>query len=171
MVPVFLLTISSTSTARSILIALSIYILAAVTDWLDGCLARRMNVVSNFGKIADPLADKMLVLSALAVLTWASPFALPKVIFFVILAREIVITIMRELYQRRRIVVPADKLGKLKTFMQMVGVIAVMLLWARFHETTTTPPSWIIMTVNIWWWLVAGITLVSGMNYLINRQR
>ncbi len=166
LVPVFLLVIANRSIEYSFHLALLIFVVAAATDWLDGFLARRWDIVSDFGKIADPLADKMLVLSALAVLAWASPFAISKAVFFIILFREALITVMREIYQRRGIVVPADHLGKLKTVMQMAGILAALSLWAALRSQ----PRWVVVSMNIWWWLVAGITLISGVNYLIHSR-
>lgn len=147
LVPVFLLVISSAAIAYNIYLALLIYCLAAITDWLDGFLARRMNVISNFGKIADPLADKMLVLSALAVLTWKSPFNLSEAIFVIILLREVFITTLREIYHARGIVMPADKLGKIKTVMQMSGIVIALFLWASQPEMA----DWLITAMNVWW--------------------
>lgn len=142
--------------------ALAIFIVASFTDYLDGMLARKLDVISDFGKIMDPLADKLLVLSALSGLCWLPPFYLSKAIFFIILARELLITIMREVYQKRGIVVAADKLGKLKTVMQMLGIIVALSFWAAQDEVSV----WVIKSVSIWFWIVAAITVISGFNYL-----
>ncbi|MDP2173231.1 MAG: CDP-diacylglycerol--glycerol-3-phosphate 3-phosphatidyltransferase [Candidatus Cloacimonadaceae bacterium] len=161
LIPVFLY--YTFSPQGSIAIALIIFAVASFTDFLDGYLARRMKVISNFGKLMDPLADKLLVLSALAGLTWLPPFRLHIAIFCVILVRELAITILREIYKKKGIIVPADKLGKIKTLMQMSGIIAAYALWA-WHDPI---PSELITIIAIWFWLVAGITLSSGLNYLI----
>ncbi|MDZ4182769.1 MAG: CDP-diacylglycerol--glycerol-3-phosphate 3-phosphatidyltransferase, partial [Candidatus Cloacimonadaceae bacterium] len=136
------------------------------TDFLDGYLARKMNVISNFGKLMDPLADRLLVLSALAGMTWLLPYRLHLAIVLIILARELAITILREIYKQKGIIVPADKLGKIKTVMQMTGIIVAYALWA-WHPNI---PASLITLISIWFWVVAGITLYSGMNYLIGAK-
>lgn len=165
--PVFLWLTFGCRAEGSLYWALAVFVVAAVTDWLDGKIARKYNIISNFGKIWDPLADKMIVLAALAALTWKAPFHLPVVIFVVIALREILVTILREVYARRSIIMPADRLGKLKTMMQMVGIVACLLLWAVDYT-----PLNIIIGSYVWFYMVALITTVSGLNYfMINRNR
>lgn len=148
-------------------IAFWLFAAASATDYLDGYLARRMNVITDFGKIWDPLADKLLVLAALAGLTWAGPFRLHVMIFILIAARELAITILREIYKKKGIVVAADKLGKLKTVTQMAGLIAAYAMWSWFMPV----PSASITTIQIWFWAVTAITLLSGMNYLLTKRQ
>ncbi|MDD2228841.1 MAG: CDP-diacylglycerol--glycerol-3-phosphate 3-phosphatidyltransferase [Candidatus Cloacimonetes bacterium] len=162
LVPLFLYFLFVSVNEQRSWIVLTVFIVAAFTDYLDGMLARKYNVISDFGKIMDPLADKLLVLSALSGLCWLPPFYLSRVIFFIILARELLITILREVYQKRGIVVAADKLGKLKTVMQMLGIIVALFFWAAQNEVAV----WLIQTVSIWFWMVAAITVISGFNYL-----
>ncbi|MCB5252856.1 MAG: CDP-diacylglycerol--glycerol-3-phosphate 3-phosphatidyltransferase [Candidatus Cloacimonadaceae bacterium] len=142
--------------------SLFFFVLASLTDYIDGSLARAWNVVSNFGKIMDPLADKLLVLSALAGLCWLPPFSLSPIIFFVILIRELGITILREVYLRRGIVVAAGNLGKLKTVMQMAGIIFALACWTFLPRIS----SGLKLGVSLWFWLVACITVISGLNYI-----
>ena len=139
---------------------LLVFCLAAVTDFLDGYLAREWNVISNFGKIADPLADKLLVLAALAALTWMPPFRLWLPIFLVIAARELVITLLREAKKRRGEIMPADKLGKLKTVLQMAGIIVAFALWAWWPGLNRPA----VLAVNLWFVLVALLTFYIGLN-------
>ncbi len=142
--------------------ALFLFAAASLTDWLDGFLARRWQVISDFGKIMDPLADKLLVLSALAGITWNSPFRLNTFIFSIIFARELIITILREIYKKRGIIVAADKLGKLKTFMQMLGLVLAYAFWAWMKVI----PEYILTIINTWFWLILAITIVSATSYL-----
>lgn len=165
-IPLFLWLVFGSTSPDAITWALLLFAAAALTDWLDGYLARKWNVISDFGKIMDPLADKLLVLSALAGITWKPPFNLCAVIFAVILVRELVITILREIYKSRGIIVPADKLGKIKTVMQMTGLTASYALWAWKPEIGNG----IHIAVTAWFWLVAVITLISGANYLMARR-
>jgi len=162
-IPLFMWLVFASDDPSAIQTALFLFAAAAFTDWLDGYLARKWKVVSDFGKIMDPLADKLLVLSALAGITWKLPFRLNMAIFFIILVRELLITILREVYKSRGIIVPADKLGKLKTVMQMTGLVAAYAIWAWMPDI----PQSIFSIINVWFWLVAAITLISGANYLM----
>ena len=165
-IPLFLWLVFGSSAPSAIQTALFVFAAAAVTDWLDGFLARKWQVVSDFGKIMDPLADKLLVLSALAGITWKPPFQLCAVIFFSILVRELVITILREIYKSRGIIVPADKLGNLKTVLQMTGLTAAYALWAWMPKISYN----VLVIMNVWFWLVAVITIISGLNYILAKS-
>ena len=165
LIPVFAWYLFFTSFDCSIWMALLVFIIASLTDYWDGFLARKYNIISNFGKIMDPLADKLLVLTALGGLTWLQPYRLSPFIFWLILGRELLITILREIYKNRGIIVAADKLGKLKTVTQMLGIIAAYLLWAWGKAGNTA-----VMLISFWFWLVTLLTLVSGANYLKPRR-
>ena len=162
LVPVFLYYLFVSVNDMRVEISLLIFLIASFTDYLDGMLARKMQVVSDFGKIMDPLADKVLVLSALAGLCWLPPYQLSKIIFYIILVRELLITILREVYQHKGIVVAADIFGKVKTVMQMLGIIAAFILWVLLP---IIPPS-VHLVIDLWFALVAGVTVASGFNYL-----
>ncbi|MCB5258758.1 MAG: CDP-diacylglycerol--glycerol-3-phosphate 3-phosphatidyltransferase [Candidatus Cloacimonadaceae bacterium] len=164
LVPVFILLIFFCQSENHIIWAFFVFIIATITDFLDGYLARKWKVISDFGKIADPLADKLIVLSALAALTFLPPYKLFVLIFIVIALREIVITIMREILKKQGIVMPADKLGKWKTSLQMIGIILALFLWAWFPEIALKSTTRLI--ANIWFSLVALLTVYSGLNYL-----
>ena len=161
LIPVFAWQIYAQPYFNSIWLALIIFCVASFTDYLDGALARRHNIVSNFGKIMDPLADKLLVLTALASLCLLEPFRLSWIIFGIILIREVLITILREVYKKRGIIVAADKLGKIKTVMQMLGLIAAFFFWGANYTPTSVK-----LAISIWFWLVAAITVISGANYI-----
>ncbi len=148
------------------MIALILFVVGAFTDYLDGSIARRYNIISDFGKIMDPLADKFLVLAALAGLTWLPPYRLPLLIFVIISLRELIITILREIYKHRKIVIPADKLGKVKTVMQMAGIVVAMLLWAITPDVSPL----VVVCIRAWFWIVAIITIISGLNYIVKPQ-
>ncbi|MEN6445126.1 MAG: CDP-diacylglycerol--glycerol-3-phosphate 3-phosphatidyltransferase [Candidatus Cloacimonas sp.] len=162
LVPVFLYFLFWSPSSANIVIALIIFIVASVTDYLDGKIARQLNLISDFGKIMDPLADKLIVLSALAGLCLLPPFQISVVIFIIIFLRELIITILREVYQKQGIVIAADIFGKLKTVLQMAGIIIALLFWAYFEPV----PQVVILVINIWFWFVALITVLSGLNYV-----
>jgi len=159
--PVFIILAIYVHTPSALYWAWIVFVVAALTDWLDGAIARKYNIVSNFGKIWDPLADKFIVLSALAALVWKAPFHLHWLIFAVILLREVAVTIMREVYAKQRIIIPADKWGKLKTVLQMVGIVLCLGLWAL-----NIVPQLVITGSQIWFWVVTAVTVLSGLNYI-----
>ncbi len=165
LIPVFLWLAFFNRTGDHIAWALLVFAIAAFTDFLDGYLARKWNAISDFGKIADPLADKLLVLSALAALTWhpGSPYQLWTWIFAVIAVREAYITILREVLKKKGFVMPADRLGKWKTVLQMAGIVITFALWAWLPGKAPE----FRLAANLWFSAVALLTLYSGLNYLM----
>jgi CDP-diacylglycerol--glycerol-3-phosphate 3-phosphatidyltransferase len=163
--PVFLYLAIWGQSSAALVWAVIIFVVAALTDWLDGAIARKYKIISNFGKIWDPLADKFIVLAALGVLTWRSPFRLHWLIFVIIAVREVLVTVLRESYARRNIIMPADKWGKLKTLMQMLGIIFCLVCWA-----VGWLPVVAVSGARVWFWLVALVTLYSGINYLMVKR-
>ncbi len=151
--------------------AWAVFVVAALTDWLDGTIARKYNIISDFGKLWDPLADKLIVLSALGVLTWTPPFRLCWVIFALVALREIAITILREVWSRRRLIIPADRWGKLKTVLQMVGIIACLGCLAFGIITPGDERSPLAVIGRAWFWLVAAVTVLSGLNYILAKRK
>ena len=143
-------------------VAAILFIVAIVTDSVDGFLARSRNLVTDFGKLVDPIADKILVGAALVTLSILGE--LWWWVTIVILAREFGITIFRFLMLRDH-VIPAGSLGKLKTVVQSVAVsLALLPLWTVFGE-------WVLW-VN---WTLMGaalvLTVVSGVQYLWDARR
>ena len=109
-------------------IALLVFLAASFTDYLDGVIARNRNLITDFGKLMDPLADKILTASAFICLI---PYgALPAWAVIVIISREFLITGLRLLASSKGIVLPAEKLGKHKTAWQMITIIFFLLLLA-----------------------------------------
>jgi CDP-diacylglycerol--glycerol-3-phosphate 3-phosphatidyltransferase len=125
---IFFVGFLSSSTHWGDVIALLIFIAASVTDWLDGYLARRLNQITNFGKLMDPLADKVLVASALICLI--PLHALPSWAVIVIIAREFLITGLRQLAASQGVILPADPLGKHKTAWQFITILFFLTLLA-----------------------------------------
>ena len=147
--------------------AAAIFSLAAVTDWLDGWLARRWQVVTVLGKFLDPLADKLIVMAALIMLI---PHGrVPAWAVFIILAREIVVTGLRSIASSEGVVIAASDLGKYKTIFQMVAIIGLLLhydyywlfglRWELFHVD--------MHNVGIsYFWVAFVLTVWSGGDYL-----
>jgi CDP-diacylglycerol--glycerol-3-phosphate 3-phosphatidyltransferase len=106
---------------NSRLAALILFVIAAASDMLDGYLARKRNLVTNFGKLMDPLADKMLVCSMLAAMTARG--AVPAWVTILVVGRELYISGVRQLALERNVVVAASSLGKIKTILQMAMIV------------------------------------------------
>jgi CDP-diacylglycerol--glycerol-3-phosphate 3-phosphatidyltransferase len=140
-------------------LALILFVAAALTDWLDGHLARKWRIESDFGRLFDPLADKLLVVVTFVGLLGAG--LLPVWFVSLVVAREFLITGIRLLAGQKGVVLAAEKVGKHKTFTQMVTAIVGLLLLALDpgHQTGR-----IVLEVAIW--ITALITAGSGLYYL-----
>lgn len=154
-IPFFVLCmlLPSDSTALRIL-ALIFFCGAAITDWFDGKLARKYHLVTNFGKFMDPLADKLLVCSALICLM--AKGQLPAWIVIIIIAREFIISGFRLLASDNGIVIAASYWGKFKTASQMIMIILLILNLGGFMQ--------IVNTVFIYLALV--LTIISAVDYI-----
>lgn len=143
------------------LIAAIIFILASFTDWLDGQLARKYHLVTNFGKLLDPLADKLLVMSAFVSFVGLGSMASWMVIL--ILAREFAVTGLRLVAVEEGEVIAASKIAKWKTFSQMVAVILFLFNNVPFG-TNGFPLSQLIL------WIAVILTVLSGADYFYKNR-
>ncbi len=165
LVPVFVLLMVPDSTAAR-LGALAVFLVAAATDKLDGHIARSRGLVTSFGKIADPIADKALVLGALLVL-WAEG-TIPWWVPVVIIVREVGITLMR-LAMVRRAVMAASNGGKLKTVLQFSFIIGYLVPWESL-----LPGAAADVVLGIIWWVMViavAVTVVTGLDYVVRAIR
>ena len=133
------------------LLAAVVFVIASATDALDGWLARRRSMVTSFGKLMDPLADKLLITAALVSLV--ALYRLDAWVAMVIIAREFAVTGLRQLAMEHGEVIPASVWGKLKTVAQVAMVLALILV--------EDSPLWLDGLI----WLTVGITIVSGADY------
>lgn len=153
-------------------VALVSFVIAAISDYLDGWLARKLGLVTAMGKLLDPLADKVLVCSAFVYLS-AEGFC-PVWVTVVILAREFLVTGLRQISVEAGHVMAADRLGKWKTGLQLTFCITC-LVWLAVGSNDagnpvlallrylSDPQGWLIPASL---WLALGLTLLSGWNYL-----
>lgn len=153
-------------TPRDCLWAAIVYSLAALTDLLDGYLARRWNVVSVLGKFLDPLADKLLVMATLVWLVELGRF--PAWVVVILLAREISITALRSIASSEGVVIAAGGDGKTKTALQMVGILCLILGYP--YQLSFGPIELgVVDLVPVGRWLVyisLGFSLLSALEYL-----
>jgi CDP-diacylglycerol--glycerol-3-phosphate 3-phosphatidyltransferase len=156
LIPVFI--ILYYTYGRSNNLAAIIFILASLTDALDGHLARSRNLVTTFGKFVDPLADKLLTMAAFIVLVGGN--ILPAWAVIIILSRELAITAFRTIAADQGIVIAASKWGKAKTTSQMLAL--VMLL---FNNNT-------LNNLGIYvFYLAVILTIISGADYIIKNKK
>ena len=143
--------------------ALVVFCIASITDALDGNIARKYGLVTNFGKLMDPLADKVLVMSAMLCLV--SSGITPSWVVIVILAREFLVTSLRLIAVGEGIVIAADRWGKLKTIAQMSWIVAALLLFSI--ENIAGGMIWSIVTYAtiILMWASLILSVMSGFNY------
>ena len=148
--------------------AVLVFMVAAATDQLDGHIARSRNLITDFGRLMDPIADKALTLGAFIVLSIAG--LLPWWVTILIAVRELGITALRAVLLRRDIVVSANKGGKLKTLLQ---IFAIWLLLIPWQSLCASWPAYASLThgMLIFGWVVAGLALVmtvwSGLVYVV----
>lgn len=142
-------------------VALVCFLLASVTDWLDGYLARKMGLVTDLGKLLDPLADKILIAAAFVLFTDLD--LCPAWVTVAILFREFAVTGLRLLLVEKGTVLPADGLGKWKTVLQMLYCLGVLLTGSFLtpYAETLKPLTLILL------YSALTLTLLSGGNYLI----
>lgn len=156
MIPVFLLVYLNQSIPFSNYIAAGIFLIAALSDFVDGYIARKQNLITNFGKFMDPLADKLLVSAAL--ICFVEFDLLPAWIAFVIIAREFIISGFRLVASDNGIVIAASWWGKIKTNLQMI--MSVMLIINLDNSLINTLEQIII-------YLALILTVVSLIDYLV----
>ena len=151
------------SQASSIL-ALVVFIAASVTDALDGHIARSRNLVTNFGKFLDPLADKVLVISALVCFIQMGLVGAVPVI--IIIAREFLVSGLRLVTANEGVVVAAGIWGKLKTAFTMVAIVIILFFAVLFGKDSTGYAAWVNITEQVLIWISTILTVISGAIYL-----
>ena len=146
------------------LVALAIFVIASLTDMLDGKIARKYNLVTNFGKFIDPIADKLLVMSALIVLVEQG--RMPGWICILMMAREFLISGFRLVAADSGKVIAAGWLGKVKTVLQMTAVIMLFLLTPA-GDYAPLLGSFGVIAANVMTYAAAVMTVWSGAEYII----
>lgn len=156
--------LSTESTGLSIFMRVLSFVIfagASITDYFDGQIARKHNMVTNLGKLIDPLADKLLVISALVVLTKYDQISLWFVL--IIIFRELLITGLRAIVANEGIVIAAEKLGKWKTATQMIALLLIILFPMSFFVNNILLLIPVILTVQ------SGVEYMQKAKNILNK--
>lgn len=159
MIPFFVVALMAENGENQMLryIAGVIFILASLTDMLDGKIARKYNLVTNFGKFMDPLADKLLVCSALICLVKLGQ--MPVWMTIVIVSREFIISGFRLVAAEQGLVIAASYWGKFKTTFQMIAIILLIVKWPSFE-----------LIADVCVWIALILTVVSLVDYIMKNH-
>lgn len=155
------------------IIAIGVFIIAALTDMLDGKIARKYNLVTNLGKLLDPIADKLLVMSGLllVVVDYTIPHPYGIIIAIIIIGRELLISAFRQIAASQNVVMAADIFGKVKTFTQDIA-IPLLFLVSFFKDININTN--VLLIFNIIAFIMIGLatlfTILSGANYIIKNK-
>ena len=159
LIPFFLVALMVDAIPYGKWIAVGIFIIASLTDMLDGKIARKYNLITNFGKFMDPLADKLLVCSAMIALIELD--RIPAWVVIIIIAREFIISGFRLVASDNGIVIAAGWWGKVKTVVQMVMIIFVMCDFGG---------SVVALIENILIYAALALTVISLIDYLVKNK-
>jgi CDP-diacylglycerol--glycerol-3-phosphate 3-phosphatidyltransferase len=152
--------------------ALLLFSIASITDFLDGYLARRDKLITNFGTLMDPLADKILTCSAFIAFVGLQKISAWMVV--IIVARELAITGLRLLAASKQVVLAAERWGKDKTITQIIAILSILVSmsypeWGGWARSFFDP--WVPLFTTIFIWAAVTLTFLSGVLYLWrNRQ-
>ena len=156
LVPVLVVALLGNTPAGDVLAAI-VFVLASVTDFLDGRLARAQDSVTTFGKLMDPLADKLLIIAAL--ISLVSLHRLAAWVAMVIITRELAVTVLRLGATQVGVTMAASMLGKVKTCLQIAMVLAVIAVHGQ--------PAWLDALIYV----TVIVTVVSGLDYFFGLRR
>jgi CDP-diacylglycerol--glycerol-3-phosphate 3-phosphatidyltransferase len=141
-------------------VAITLFIVAAVTDTIDGYLARSRDSVTTFGQFMDPLADKLLIAAPLIALVGMQ--RLPAWVAMVIIAREFAVVALRLVGLAQGVSIPADRYGKIKTFFQIAAIVSLMLPHSLFPGWTSTGDTIVEVALVT---IAVLLTVISGVRY------
>ena len=164
--------VGNSSLSWKYLIAFIIFIVASISDYFDGHIARKYNLITTYGKFMDPIADKLLVNSSFIIMATQTPDMVPVIAVVIMIARDIVVDALRMISVQKGIVIAANIFGKLKTVTQMIAIILAFLDVNKFAEFLSGNLDGMSLILNILWsgmMLISVIaTVFSGWDYLKN---
>jgi CDP-diacylglycerol---glycerol-3-phosphate 3-phosphatidyltransferase len=159
---------SGEQTGEREMLASAVFILASITDGIDGYLARKRGQITTMGMLLDPLADKLLVAAAFITLVQFNPALVPAWMAVVVIGREFLVSGLRSIAASEGFTIQASELGKFKMLVQIISVVAVILAH-RWHEwplgTTYIFPVYWIAWLAIWFMVL--LSLVSALDYFV----
>ena len=187
LVPIFIILVIIDSFWANVF-ALLVFIAASITDYYDGVIARKQNMITTLGIFLDPLADKLLVTSAFISFVGIYTLNIPAWMVICIIAREFIITGLRSIAASKNIIIPASMAGKVKTTSQMIAIITILVILSvnsaimKFYSTSPyellESNGWqhflglVLVHAPYWLMLIATIfTLYSGINYIISHKK
>jgi len=187
LVPIFIILVIIDSFWANVF-ALLVFIAASITDYYDGVIARKQNMITTLGIFLDPLADKLLVTSAFVLFVGIYTLNIPAWMVICIIAREFIITGLRSIAASKNIIIPASMAGKVKTTSQMIAIITILVILSvnsaimKFFSTSPyellESNGWqhflglVLVHAPYWLMLIATIfTLYSGISYIISHKK
>lgn len=176
MIPVFIVLFFVEFEGHTLAAAL-VYVVACFTDFFDGYLARKHNLVTNFGKFIDPIADKMIIACSLIAICVTEPIVEPAHVYkiliavftMLILSRELMISVFRTVAADKGVVLAADMIGKVKTLVQMMALFALLpvtdfVVWNELAGIVFFYGGFILLS------LATLLTVISGVHYIVKNK-
>lgn len=154
-------------------VALALFLLASFTDMLDGKIARKYNLITNFGKFLDPIADKLLTSTVLFMIVADGTVNMyfGVITLTIVIGREFMVAALRQLAATKGVVIAADKLGKYKTVSQMVSLTGFLLYSLLMTEIGVCTFNTVLMWVcNVFLGVSVLLTIISGINYMTKNK-
>lgn len=165
----FMVAVLLSNIPHNYLIAGLIFAVASITDYFDGKIARARNLITDFGKLVDPVADKLLVTAAIT--CFVENGLCSSWVLIIILAREFAVTSMRMVAAGRGNVIAANMWGKVKTVSQMFSIIAIFVMqWIAQLTASEALGSVFFVIGSVLLWICAGLTLISGAVYMLQNK-
>ena len=154
-------------------VALALFLLASFTDMLDGKIARKYNLITNFGKFLDPIADKLLTSTVLFMIVADGNVNMyfGVITLTIVIGREFMVAALRQLAATKGVVIAADKLGKYKTVSQMVALTGFLLYSLLMTEIGVCTFNTVLLWVcNVFLGVSVLLTIISGINYMTKNK-
>ncbi len=176
MIPVFIVLFFVKFEGHTLAAAL-VYVVACFTDFFDGYIARKQNLVTNFGKFVDPIADKMIIACSLIAICVTEPIVAPAHVYkilvavftMLILSRELMISVFRTVAADKGVVLAADMIGKFKTLVQMMALFALLpvadfVVWNELAGIVFYYGGFILLSI------ATLLTVISGVHYIVKNR-
>lgn len=176
MIPVFIVLFFVEFEGHTLAAAL-VYVVACFTDFFDGYIARKQNLVTNFGKFVDPIADKMIIACSLIAICVTEPIVAPAHVYkilvavftMLILSREFMISVFRTVAADKGVVLAADMIGKFKTLVQMMALFALLpvadfVVWNELAGIVFYYGGFILLSI------ATLLTVISGVHYIVKNR-